>query len=139
MFPVASRCPRSVRRRRWLQLRTVPIITIRNGDGSGVLLMAGNYGNEYEGRIILMKLFQELQDNDLRGRIIVLPARNAPAVRADRRNSPLDAPRHQRHQHLINERNDEKIAIRLRSGAGRPFAGCRYGECHSQAGGPGTS
>ncbi|MER8929031.1 succinylglutamate desuccinylase/aspartoacylase family protein [Mesorhizobium sp. M0859] len=68
----------------------IPFITIRNGDGPGVLLMAGNHGNEYEGQIILMKLVQELQVDDVCGRIIVLPAANAPAVRADRRNSPLD-------------------------------------------------
>lgn len=68
----------------------IPIITIRNGEGPGVLLMAGNHGNEYEGQIILMKVIRALRTEDVRGRLFILPAANAPAVRADRRTSPLD-------------------------------------------------
>ncbi|MET4483683.1 succinylglutamate desuccinylase/aspartoacylase family protein [Bradyrhizobium sp. F1.13.3] len=68
----------------------IPIVTIRNGEGPGVLLMAGNHGNEYEGQIILMNLIRTLRTEDIRGRLIILPAANAPAVRADRRISPLD-------------------------------------------------
>ncbi|MDA9408879.1 succinylglutamate desuccinylase/aspartoacylase family protein [Bradyrhizobium sp. CCBAU 45384] len=68
----------------------IPIVTIRNGEGPSVLLMAGNHGNEYEGQIILMKLIRALRCEDVRGRLIVLPGANAPAVRTDRRNSPLD-------------------------------------------------
>ncbi|UCI31727.1 succinylglutamate desuccinylase/aspartoacylase family protein [Mesorhizobium sp. B4-1-4] len=68
----------------------IPIVTIRNGVGPSVLLMAGNHGNEYEGQVLLMKLIRLLEPKDIRGRIIILPAANAPAVRADRRNSPID-------------------------------------------------
>ncbi|MET4043568.1 putative deacylase [Bradyrhizobium sp. RT6a] len=68
----------------------IPIVTLRNGEGPSVLLMAGNHGNEYEGQIILMKLIRTLKVEDVRGRLIILPAANAPAVRGDRRNSPLD-------------------------------------------------
>lgn len=68
----------------------IPVVTIRNGEGPGVLLMAGSHGNEYEGQIILTKLIRQLEAENIRGRIIILPGANAPAVRADRRNSPLD-------------------------------------------------
>lgn len=68
----------------------ISVVTIRNGEGPGVLLMAGNHGNEYEGQIILMKLIRKLRAENVRGRIIILPGANAPAVRSDRRNSPLD-------------------------------------------------
>ncbi|RUV26474.1 succinylglutamate desuccinylase/aspartoacylase family protein [Mesorhizobium sp. M5C.F.Ca.IN.020.32.2.1] len=68
----------------------IPVVTVRNGEGPRVLLMAGNHGNEYEGQILLMKLIRRLEPKDIRGQIIFLPAANAPAVRADARISPLD-------------------------------------------------
>ncbi|SCB45602.1 hypothetical protein GA0061102_104932 [Rhizobium miluonense] len=68
----------------------IPVVTLRNGGGPRVLLMAGNHGNEYEGQVMLMKLIRRLQPKDIRGQIIFLPAANAPAVRADTRISPLD-------------------------------------------------
>ncbi|TWB87254.1 hypothetical protein FBZ93_12235 [Bradyrhizobium macuxiense] len=68
----------------------IPIVTIRNSEGPSVLLMAGNHGNEYEGQVILMNLIRSLRHEDVRGRLLILPGANAPAVRADRRNSPLD-------------------------------------------------
>jgi predicted deacylase len=68
----------------------IPVATLRNGDGPSVLLMAGNHGNEYEGQVMLMKLIRRLEPKHIRGQVIVLPAANAPAVRADSRISPLD-------------------------------------------------
>ncbi|ASQ91835.1 succinylglutamate desuccinylase/aspartoacylase family protein [Streptomyces sp. 11-1-2] len=68
----------------------IPIVSLRNGDGPTVLLMAGNHGNEYEGQVVVMRLLQRLRAADLTGRLIVLPAANAPAVAADQRTSPLD-------------------------------------------------
>ncbi|MFE2449201.1 succinylglutamate desuccinylase/aspartoacylase family protein [Streptomyces melanosporofaciens] len=68
----------------------IPIVSLRNGDGPTVLLMAGNHGNEYEGQVVVMRLLQRLRAADLTGQLIVLPAANAPAVAADRRTSPLD-------------------------------------------------
>ncbi|MER6525890.1 succinylglutamate desuccinylase/aspartoacylase family protein [Streptomyces sp. NPDC001508] len=68
----------------------IPIVSLRNGDGPTVLLMAGNHGNEYEGQVVLMRLLQRLRAADLTGQLIVLPAANAPAVAADQRTSPLD-------------------------------------------------
>lgn len=68
----------------------IPVVSVKNGEGPRVLLMAGNHGNEYEGQILLMKLIRTLGPADIHGQIIFLPAANAPAVRADRRVSPLD-------------------------------------------------
>lgn len=69
----------------------IPIVCIRNGAGPTALLMAGSHGDEYEGQVALAALAREIDPADVRGRIIILPALNAPAVEAGRRVSPLDA------------------------------------------------
>ena len=68
----------------------IPIICIKNGGGPRVLLVAGNHGDEYEGQVALMKLCRALDASDVRGRLIILPAANFPAVKAGRRTSPID-------------------------------------------------
>src|SRR5438874_1253477 len=68
----------------------VPVICIRNGVGPRVLLTAGIHGDEYEGKIALMKLARELEPKQIRGRIIILPAANFPAVMAGTRTSPIE-------------------------------------------------
>jgi predicted deacylase len=68
----------------------VPVVVLRRGQGSTVLLTAGIHGDEYEGQIALRRLVHHLPTEELTGRIILLPAFNAPAVRAARRTSPLD-------------------------------------------------
>ena len=68
----------------------IPIVSIVNGGGPTVLLTAGNHGNEDEGQLILRRLIETISPEDIRGRIIVLPALNYPAVRANTRTSPLD-------------------------------------------------
>lgn len=68
----------------------IPITCIRNGKGPTALLVAGNHGDEYEGQIALGKLARQIEPADVRGRIIILPALNYPAVAAGRRLSPLD-------------------------------------------------
>jgi len=68
----------------------IPVIVIRNGAGPSVLLTAGTHGDEYEGQVILRRLIHELNPAEIRGRIIILPALNYPAVLDDTRVSPLD-------------------------------------------------
>lgn len=68
----------------------VPIVEIGAGEGPTVLLVAGNHGDEYEGRVILQRLTQRIDVGRILGRLIVLPALNLPAVRAGSRLSPLD-------------------------------------------------
>ena len=69
----------------------IPVAVIRNGPGPQVLLTAGNHGDEYEGQVVLTRLIQELQPEQIRGGLIIIPALNQPAVLAATRVSPLDA------------------------------------------------
>jgi len=68
----------------------IPVSCIRNGKGPTALLIAGNHGDEYEGQVALGKLARQLGSEQVRGRIIILPSLNYPAVAAGRRLSPID-------------------------------------------------
>jgi N-alpha-acetyl-L-2,4-diaminobutyrate deacetylase len=68
----------------------VPIVVIKHGDGPTALLVGGNHGGEYEGPVCLLKMARELEPEQVRGRIIILPALNLPAVLAGQRLSPID-------------------------------------------------
>ncbi len=68
----------------------VPIAVLNGGPGPTMLLSAGVHGDEYEGQIVLRRLLRDLDPTFLRGRLILLPALNLPAVRAARRCSPVD-------------------------------------------------
>ncbi len=68
----------------------IPIAVIRNGDGPTALFEGGNHGDEYEGQVGLLKLIRSLQPDQIRGRVIILPSANFPAVEAGTRNSPID-------------------------------------------------
>ena len=68
----------------------IPISVIRNGAGPTALFVAGNHGDEYEGLIALHELAATLAPEAIRGRVIILPALNEPAVAAGRRTSPID-------------------------------------------------
>jgi predicted deacylase len=68
----------------------VPITVIRRGEGPTAVLFGGNHGDEYEGPVTLMNLARELAPEKIRGRIIMIPMLNHPAVAAGTRLSPLD-------------------------------------------------
>jgi N-alpha-acetyl-L-2,4-diaminobutyrate deacetylase len=68
----------------------IPITVVKNGDGPTILFTGGNHGDEYEGSIALMKLAGALESAEVRGRVIVVPALNLPAVRRGTRLSPID-------------------------------------------------
>ena len=68
----------------------VPIFCLANGEGPTVLLSGGVHGDEFEGPAALMRLAQNLSLERIKGRVIILPALNAPAVLASSRVSPLD-------------------------------------------------
>ncbi|WP_245414917.1 N(2)-acetyl-L-2,4-diaminobutanoate deacetylase DoeB [Aureimonas flava] len=68
----------------------IPLAVIRNGEGPTALLTGGNHGDEYEGPIALFDLARTLRAEDVRGRVIVVPAMNYPAFRAGTRTSPID-------------------------------------------------
>ena len=68
----------------------VPIACFNNGDGPTVLVTAGNHGDEHEGPIIARKLIRDTLLESIRGRLIVMPALNYPAVLENSRISPID-------------------------------------------------
>lgn len=68
----------------------IPIAVIKNGDGPTALLTGANHGDEYEGPIALFALARELEAREVSGRVIIVPAMNAPAFRAAKRTSPID-------------------------------------------------
>ncbi len=68
----------------------IPVAVIANGRGPTVILQGGNHGDEYEGPITICELIRDLDPAAISGRIIALPAINAPAVAAGHRTSPDD-------------------------------------------------
>ncbi len=69
----------------------VPIATIANGDGPTVLISGGNHGNEYEGQIACLRLIDEIEASDVRGRLIVVPVISRDAAWASTRLWPSGA------------------------------------------------
>lgn len=68
----------------------IPIVSINNGDGPTMVMMAGNHGDEYEGQIALANLAGSIKASDISGRLILLPMVNAPAAEVGLRTSPID-------------------------------------------------
>lgn len=68
----------------------VPLAVIANGTGPTVIIEGGNHGDEHEGPITIGELIRELDPGEVQGRLILMPANNAPAVQAARRVSPVD-------------------------------------------------
>ena len=69
----------------------VHIISIANGAGPTVLVLAGNHGDEYEGQIAALRLAQELRPDQVAGRIIIIPVLSPAAAKANTRNWPSGA------------------------------------------------
>ena len=67
-----------------------PITVVKRGEGPTALLTGANHGDEYEGPIALFDLAGRLTAEEVSGRVIIVPAMNAPAFRAARRTSPID-------------------------------------------------
>lgn len=68
----------------------VPICVIKNGEGPTALISGGNHGDEYEGPVTLMNLAREIAPEMIRGRLILIPMLNKPAVQNGTRLSPID-------------------------------------------------
>lgn len=68
----------------------IPICVIQNGEGPTALLTGANHGDEYEGPLALQHLAYHLKQEEVSGRIIIVPALNYPAFRAATRTSPID-------------------------------------------------
>ncbi len=68
-----------------------PAASIKNGDGPVVVVSGAVHGDEYEGPVVIAELLRHTQLADVRGQLILLPSFNAPALRAGKRTSPIDA------------------------------------------------
>ena len=68
----------------------LPLGVISHGSGPTVIIEGGNHGDEYEGPIVISELIRELDPTEIQGRLILMPAINAPAVIAGQRTSPDD-------------------------------------------------
>ena len=66
----------------------LPLAVISHGSGPTVIIEGGNHGDEYEGPIVISELIRELDPGEIQGRLILMPAINAPAVIAGQRTSP---------------------------------------------------
>jgi N-alpha-acetyl-L-2,4-diaminobutyrate deacetylase len=69
----------------------IHIASIANGPGPTVLVLAGNHGDEYEGQVAALRLLQELQPEQVTGRVIVVPVLSPSASKANTRNWPSGA------------------------------------------------
>ncbi len=56
-----------------------------------MLVLAGNHGDEYEGQVAALRLLQELQPEQVNGRVIVIPVLSPAASKANTRNWPSGA------------------------------------------------
>ena len=68
----------------------IPLTVVQNGEGPTALLTGGNHGDEYEGPLVLQELSATLGAEDIKGRVIIVPAFNFPAFKAGTRTSPID-------------------------------------------------
>jgi predicted deacylase len=69
----------------------VHIASIGNGEGPTVLVLGGNHGDEYEGQVAALRLLQELQPEQVTGRVIIIPVLSPAASKANTRNWPSGA------------------------------------------------
>jgi len=63
----------------------VHVAQVANGEGPTVLVLAGNHGDEYEGQVAALRLLQELQPEQVSGRVIVIPVLSPAASKANTR------------------------------------------------------
>jgi predicted deacylase len=70
----------------------VPMAVINGaaGPGPGVVCFGGTHGNELEGQVSIWRLMHELNPEEMRGRVILIPRLNQPACVAGTRPSPVD-------------------------------------------------
>lgn len=70
----------------------IPLL-VANGANSGktLVVFAGVHGDELEGVQAIHDVFNQLETDEMSGRFIAVPTANLPAVRAVKRNSPIDS------------------------------------------------
>jgi predicted deacylase len=60
------------------------------GDAPGLAAFGGTHGNEWEGQVAVKQLCQELEPDQINGRVILMPQLSQSACAANQRISPLD-------------------------------------------------
>lgn len=73
----------------WANL-LIPITVVNIGKGPTALVLGGTHGDEYPGQIAVSRLAHEVEMDQVKGRLILIPTLNQPASRASARPSPLD-------------------------------------------------
>ncbi|MDC0553509.1 N(2)-acetyl-L-2,4-diaminobutanoate deacetylase DoeB [Candidatus Pseudothioglobus singularis] len=68
----------------------IPISVAKNGSGPTILFTGANHGDEYEGPVALFDLANNINFEDIQGRVIIVPGMNYPAFQAAKRTSPID-------------------------------------------------
>src|SRR6266478_8156026 len=71
----------------------VPLTVVngrRGSNSNGVLVFGGTHGNEYEGQIAVKRWCQDLNADELSGRVVLMPQLSESACIANTRVSPLD-------------------------------------------------
>jgi predicted deacylase len=65
-------------------------VLVGERNGPELLMIAGVHGNEYEGILTQLELWEELSPKDISGIIVMIPVANPPAFRAAQRRNPED-------------------------------------------------
>lgn len=82
--------PRSSNTAGWAS-SVVPIVVVAGGDGPTALVLGGVHGDEPEGQVAALGLARELEPEQVRGRVIVIPCVSQEASRASTRLWPSGA------------------------------------------------
>src|SRR5918993_5631552 len=75
------RVPRSSNNAGWSGLM-IPIVSVANGAGPTALVIGGVHGDEPEGQVAALNLARELEPEQVRGRVLVIPCASPEASRA---------------------------------------------------------
>jgi predicted deacylase len=69
---------------------SIPVQSVKGGDGPRVLITGGVHGDEFEGPAAILRLCETLDPRVVGGQVLMIPALNMPAVMAASRVNPLD-------------------------------------------------
>jgi predicted deacylase len=79
--------PRSTNTSGWSKL-FIPIVCVKRGEGPTVLVTGGNHGDEPEGQIASLNLAREVREEEVSGRLIIIPCLSPDASLAYTRSWP---------------------------------------------------
>lgn len=74
----------------WARMRLPLCVICGKKPGKTIVAIGGTHGDEYEGPVAIKRLVTDLTDDNLSGRVILIPVLNVPAFQVGERESPLD-------------------------------------------------